>query len=80
MDKDNYFASALEAYHPGIDITAEFPIASLLLEEYGDAVPPFATLWGNFVGKDNRQNCEDIKEVWYPESQGHDREVGIYAK
>ena len=49
--QDNYFASALEAYHPGIDITAEFPTASLLLEEYGDAVPPFATLWGEFCWK-----------------------------
>jgi len=39
----------LEAYHPGANITAEFPTAGALLEEYGDAVPPFATVWGDFV-------------------------------
>jgi hypothetical protein len=49
--QDNYFTSALEAYHPGTNITAEFPTAGALLEEYGDAVPPFATVWGDFVEK-----------------------------
>jgi len=49
--QDNYFTSALEAYHPGTNITNEFPTAGVLLEEYGDAVPPFATVWGDFVEK-----------------------------
>jgi hypothetical protein len=44
----NDFTLALEAY-PGGDINAEFPGADGLLGDYGDVVPPFATVWGNFV-------------------------------
>jgi hypothetical protein len=31
---------------PGADVIAEFSSASLLLEEYGDAAPPFAIARG----------------------------------
>lgn len=47
--QNNYFTSALETYHPGTNITAEFSTAGALLEEYGDAVPPFATVWGDLL-------------------------------
>lgn len=43
------FSLALEEYEPGADVTAEFPSAGLLLEEYGDAVPPFAIARGHFA-------------------------------
>jgi len=45
----NNFMLALEAYKP-VDITSEFPHAGMILGQcYGDAVPPFVTVWGNFV-------------------------------
>jgi hypothetical protein len=44
----NDFTFALEAY-PGGDIIAEFPGADGLLGDYGDVVPPFATVWEDFV-------------------------------
>ena len=39
---------ALEAY-PGGDIITEFPGSDDIRRDYGDVVPPFATVWGNFV-------------------------------
>ena len=45
----NDFTLALETYEPA-DITSEFPHAGAILRQrYGDAVPPFLTVWGNFV-------------------------------
>ena len=45
----NDFTLALKAYKPA-DITTEFPHARKILgQRYGDAVPPFVTVWGNFV-------------------------------
>ncbi|KAM6491131.1 hypothetical protein JOM56_013370 [Amanita muscaria] len=46
----NDFALALKAYEPEAGIT-EFPGAGWLLGEYGDAAPPIATVWGDFVEK-----------------------------
>ena len=37
-----------EAYSGG-DTIAEFPGADGLLGDYGDVVPPFATVWEDFV-------------------------------
>jgi len=45
----NDFMLALQAYAPEADIQAEFPGADTLLGDYGDTVPPFATVWGDFV-------------------------------
>jgi len=44
----NDFTLALEAYQGG-DINAEFPGADCFLGGYGDVVPPFATVWEDFV-------------------------------
>lgn len=35
----------LEEYEPEADVTAECPSVGLLLGEYVDAVPRFATAW-----------------------------------
>jgi hypothetical protein len=45
----NDFMLALQGYAPETNIQAEFPGADQLLGEYGDAVPPFATVWRDFV-------------------------------
>ena len=39
----------LQAYVPEADIQAEFPSMDTLLGDCGDTVPPFATVWGDFV-------------------------------
>jgi OTT_1508-like deaminase len=45
----NDFMLAMQAYVPEADIRAEFPGADTLLGDYGNAVPPFAAVWGDFV-------------------------------
>ena len=45
------FRLALQAYVPMSDIQAEFPGVGTILGTYGDAVPPFAMVWGDLVEK-----------------------------
>ena len=45
----NDFVLALQTYSPEPDIQAEFPGAGRLLGVCGDAVPPFTTVWVDFV-------------------------------
>ena len=40
---------ALQIYIPEDDIQAKFPGVDTVLGDYGDAVPPFATIWGDFI-------------------------------
>ena len=40
---------ALQTYSSEPAIQAEFPGAETLLGDYEDAVPPFATVWADFV-------------------------------
>ena len=44
----NDFMLAMQAYVPEADIRVEFPSADTSWD-YGDAVPPFAVVWGDFV-------------------------------
>ena len=50
----NDFILALQAYAPEADIRAAFPGAQVTLGDYGvqslALVPPFATVWRDFVG------------------------------
>ena len=45
----NDFMLAMQAYVPEADIRVEFPVADKFLGDYGDALPPFAAVWGDFV-------------------------------
>ena len=45
----NDFMLAMQAYVPEADIRVEFPVADKFLGDHGDAVPPFAAVWGDFV-------------------------------
>ena len=40
---------AMQAYIPEADIRVEFPGADKFLGDHGDAIPPFAAVWGDFV-------------------------------
>lgn len=54
------FTLALKAYEPEADITAEFPGADWLLGKYGDAAPPIATVWGDFVEKITNSTAQGL--------------------
>ena len=61
----NDFVLALQTYSPEPDIQAEFPGAGRLLGAYGDAVPPFPTVWVDVVqritdGTAQGLNMEDV--------------------
>ena len=45
----NDFMLAMQAYVPEADIRVEFPGADKFLGDHGDAIPPFAAVWGDFV-------------------------------
>ena len=46
----NDFMLAMQAYVPEADIRVEFPGADKFLGDHGDVLPPFAAVWGDFVG------------------------------
>ena len=75
----NDFMLALQTYAPGANIQAEFPHAFRLLGEYGDAVPPFATIWRDFVDTITDRTTHGLNVEDVPSSLQKFSEIYIYA-
>jgi hypothetical protein len=73
------FSLALKEYKLRDDITAEFPGAGDLLGDYGNLVPPFATVWGDFVEKITDMTAQGLNAGNISFSTGKYAEIFIVA-
>ena len=62
-----------------MDIQAEFPGAATLLGDYGDAMPPLAAVWGDFVELITDRTAQGLDAEDVPSSKQKYAELFLLA-